>query len=205
MFVQHEIKNIAQFLQLLSDQMQNIQTEEQCRKLLARLETFVPFMAQRAKHTLSQTYHPAQVLQNEWLQIEEMLQEIVSMHELEASIEGQATVYLPRELLLEVFKNILGNYRDHGSGRQTLNISVAQPVNQLRVCIQSSGQELPKVPVERMFEPFWTNSESGMGLGLFLARELLKQIDGNVYFRPATETTFAEFKVTIPIKDARNQ
>jgi C4-dicarboxylate-specific signal transduction histidine kinase len=33
-----------------------------------------------------------------------------------------------------------------------------------------------------MFEPFWTTSESGMGLGLFLARELLKQFNGEIEF-----------------------
>ncbi|CAN8139190.1 hypothetical protein THIOSC15_1300008 [uncultured Thiomicrorhabdus sp.] len=38
-----------------------------------------------------------------------------------------------------------------------------------------------------MFEPFWTTSESGLGLGLFLARELLKQVSGEIKFQQGSQ------------------
>ncbi len=205
LFVQHEIKNIAQFLQLLSDQVQTIEAEEACNKLMNRLKASVPFMAQRAKRTLSQTYQPSQVLQNEWINIESMILDIVKVNALAAQIKGEANVYLPRELMLEVFKNILNNFRDHGSGNEVLKIRVKKQADELSVQIESSEISLQQVPIERMFEPFWTNSESGMGLGLFLARELLKQIDGLVTFRSNTENQTSLFEVSIPIKDALNQ
>lgn len=205
LFVQHEIKNIAQFLQLLSDQVQNIQSENQCLKLLSRLESSVPFMAQRAKRTLSQTQQSSQILHCEWLNIGSMIAEIVNMNDLCAEIEGSANIYLPRELILEVFKNILSNYRDHGDNKQPLKITVLTENNALKVSIYNAFSGLVSVPTERMFEPFWTNSESGMGLGLFLARELLKQINGTVHFRVFAEDQVAGFTITIPLKDAPNQ
>ncbi len=51
---------------------------------------------------------------------------------------------------------------------------------------------------ERLFEPFWTTSQSGMGLGLFLTRELLQKVGGTVAFYQ-TEDTLG-FKVCLPKK-----
>lgn len=205
LFVQHEIKNIAQFLQLFSDQVKQIDTDQQRLKLFYRLEKSLPQMAQRAKNTLSQTHKPQQLLISEWFAVERVLLDIIEMHSLEVKIDGSAQVYLPRNLMIEVFKNILGNYRDHGLDKQPIEISIKTNQGCLKITIASAIQFAKQIPASRMFEPFWSNSESGMGLGLFLCRELLKLVGGSVNFQSDQTSQTAAFQIVIPLKNMTNQ
>jgi C4-dicarboxylate-specific signal transduction histidine kinase len=95
-----------------------------------------------------------------------------------------------------VFKNILGNYRDHPIGDCPLRIEINENNEGVQVRINSCLQkEDARLKSERMFEPFWTTSKSGMGLGLFLTRELLKQVGGEIGFEQHEKKM--SFKITL--------
>jgi len=202
LFVQHEIKNIAQFIQLLAEQIEMVDSVEAKAKLIDHVSETMPVMAQRARKTIDHMQGPSTDLnKGEKIPLQDIMKEVVDMYSLNASILGQATTDLPRQMLTEVFKNILGNFRDHPSSDRPIKIKVKQnPLNDaISVNIQNKystpGQEFQP---ERMFEPFWTTSESGMGLGLFLARELLKEFSGHVEFYQNKSLAEFGFKVTIP-------
>ena len=199
LFVQHEIKNIAQFIQLLSEQVQTVDGDENKLKLIERIKTTMPVMAQRARKTIDQMQQPlSELFQNQQIELEMLLKEIVDMYNLEADIEGRAYTTLPRQILAEVFKNILGNYRDHNvSGGVQIHISQFES-NEVTVVIQSKSGDT-SLQVERMFEPFWSTSDSGMGLGLFLSRELLKQVNGQVRFFQNQDAGLMGFEIRLPI------
>jgi len=202
LFVQHEIKNIAQFIQLLSEQVQSVEESEHKIKLVERLKSTLPVMAQRARKTIDQMQQPlSELFEHQQIEIELLLQEIVEMYGLDASITGTAYTTLPRQILAEVFKNILGNYRDHDVSESGIKIKISQfEANEITLVIQSEDQEHNDFQVERMFEPFWSTSESGMGLGLFLARELLKQVEGQVHFFQDKENDFVGFEIRLPVE-----
>ncbi|WP_178863574.1 HAMP domain-containing histidine kinase [Thiomicrorhabdus cannonii] len=190
MFVQHEIKNIAQFVQLLSEQVASLYAQggkdEDKLRLVDRLQQTLPFMSQRAANTVRQMKQPlADFFDSRPVDLNLLVEEVLQMYQLQADVQGQAVVQIGRPLLLEVFKNILGNYRDHPLGDCGLKILLhnrgaegAEVV--IASCLPDEGSQLRS---ERLFEPFWTTSESGMGLGLFLTRELLKQVGGEVSFK----------------------
>lgn len=184
LFVQHEIKNIAQFIQLLAEQVKLVETDQAKVKLVDRISDALPAMSQRARKTIDHLQQPlGEMYEKSVYKLEDLIKDVVQMFALEANVLGEASTNLPRLMLIEVFKNILGNYRDHASSER-LNIQIRQDSLSefMEIRIQSretSGREFNS---ERMFEPFWTTSESGMGLGLFLARELLKQFNGEIEF-----------------------
>ena len=205
LFVQHEIKNISQFIQLLAEQVAIANNDEQKLKLITRVQETLPLMAKRARRTIEQMQQPlTELLKYESIKLEELLQEIINMYELNAEVIGQANTALPRELLAEVFKNILGNYRDHelNEGKIRINIEPNE-FNYLNVVIQNKAKCLEHVQPERMFEPFWTSSENGMGLGLFLARELLKQVDAKVEYRCEKQENTSFFVVKLPSEEKK--
>jgi signal transduction histidine kinase len=190
MFVQHEIKNIAQFVQLLSEQVESLYAQggkdEDKLRLVERLQQTLPFMSQRAANTVRQMKQPlADFFDTRPVDLNLLVEEVLHMYQLQADVQGQAVVQIGRPLLLEVFKNILGNYRDHPLGdcglKITLNSRGAEGAEVvIASCLPDEGRELRS---ERLFEPFWTTSDSGMGLGLFLTRELLKQVGGGISFK----------------------
>ncbi|MCF6346536.1 MAG: ATP-binding protein [Thiomicrorhabdus sp.] len=189
LFVQHEIKNIAQFIQLLCEQVNTLQKDADKIRLVERLHQTLPAMAERAKKTVLHMKRPLkQSYECSQLQLQDVLQNVVNMYHLEAKILGEATVCLPSVLLTEVFKNILGNFKDHALTEQRLEIRVSQSAQTVVIKIEcKQDKQHNKMLAERLFEPFWTTSESGMGLGLFLARELLKQMNGQVSFEQDDE------------------
>ncbi len=200
MYVQHEIKNIAQFIQLLSEQVALAESEASKVRLVNTLRETIPLMAKRARKTIQQMNQPlSEAHESSFLMIRSILQEVLQMYSLEANIVGDASVNLSRQLLLEVFKNILGNFSDHPSSDQPIKIIVETegqdgPIH-VKIIGQLYGLQNEMVP-ERIFEPFWTTSESGMGLGLFLSRELLKQFDGQIAFEQSAKEF--SFLVTLP-------
>ncbi|QCU90778.1 sensor histidine kinase [Thiomicrorhabdus sediminis] len=185
LFVQHEIKNISQFIQLLADQVNSIQTAEAKVKLVDRLAKTIPTMAQRARKTIEHMQQPlSEFYEGQMVRLQDLISDVVRMYGLDAYVSGDTTSHLPRQLLSEVFKNILGNFRDHENAEQPLDIAIAQTDDgaTISIIIMAKNEQGNEFLAERMFEPFWTTSESGMGLGLFLARELLKQMEGSVSF-----------------------
>ncbi|MEA1988600.1 MAG: ATP-binding protein [Pseudomonadota bacterium] len=200
MYVQHEIKNIAQFIQLLSDQVKQVPNDVGKIRLVDRLHDSLPVMAKRARKTIQHMQDPiTEMYESSYLDIRSIIQEVVTMYGLNSKIKGSASVNLSRPLLLEVFKNVLGNFSDHPSSKEPIQIVINSGSNGEMVQIEVIGQLYGlqhEMVSERLFEPFWTTSESGMGLGLFLARELLKQFDGQISF----EQSIKEFKflVTLP-------
>ncbi len=200
LFVQHEIKNIAQFIQLLCEQVKHIEKKEDKLKLVDRLKTTLPPMAERAKKTVLHMKRPAeQVYECSELQVHALLKEVLGMYGLTALILGKATVCLPRELFIEALKNVLGNFRDHCSIKQDITIHI-ELIKETTVSIKISAQKVQQTTMEpeRLFEPFWTTSDSGMGLGLFLARELLKQMKGQIEFEQ--QSKYFGFRLLLPCK-----
>lgn len=189
MFVQHEIKNIAQFISLLSSQVERIETDEDKIRLANRLKKTLPTMAQRAQKTIQSMKDPSLSQEHSvTFDVASVVNEVIQMYDLPCKVIGSAEVTMRQELLLEIFKNVLGNFRDHSVGND-LTVYVADNAQPNIVEVQIQNGNIPGVILqsERMFEPFWTTSESGLGLGLFLARELLKQVSGEIRFRQTSQ------------------
>jgi len=185
LFVQHEIKNIAQFIQLLAEQIESLQDEKSKLKLIERLSTSLPIMAQRARKTVDHMQQPlTEFYEGNIYTFKDLINDVLEMYSLHANIEGNVSTKLPRQVLLEILKNILGNFREHPASDLPIQISINQDFIKkiIKVNIHSHKVNDEEFLSERMFEPFWTTSESGMGLGLFLSRELLKQLDGTIDF-----------------------
>ncbi|VAW47894.1 hypothetical protein MNBD_GAMMA04-1294 [hydrothermal vent metagenome] len=201
LFVQHEIKNIAQFIQLLSEQVNSIQADKDKIRLVERLNQTLPMMAQRAQTTILHMKQPlSKENESSELALQSVLKNVVDMYHLEAQIVGKSQVRLPEVLLTEMFKNVLGNFRDHALSERLIQIEVQNKPEtkavQIKIyCKRDKHQD--EMHAERLFEPFWTTSESGMGLGLFLARELLKQMNGQIQFEQQQE--YFGFLVELPL------
>lgn len=70
----------------------------------------------------------------------------------------------------------------------------------LRVNDDGTGFDLDRIDRERVFEKHYTGTHNGTGLGLFHVAQVLEEMGGSIKFDPKSDTTRADFIVTIPEK-----
>ncbi len=66
------------------------------------------------------------------------------------------------------------------------------------VRVKDNGAGVPETMRDRLFEPFASTKEEGLGLGLFLARDLTLQMGGSIELEEVEQG--ASFKLNFPIK-----
>lgn len=186
LFLQHDMKNIAQFIQLMSDQLQEVPAEEEAQ-VLRYLRTAAPLVRQRADHIV-QTLMLARELREEaqHLDLGRLFDSLCELHQLQFQRQGNAYVHAPPITLERAFDNIFKNYHDlHrrvSTDKASVNIQIAQSESSVEIAI--SGDRLDvKQDLERLFEPFWSSDPSGLGIGLYQAKSLLQGCRGELTAR----------------------
>ena len=82
--------------------------------------------------------------------------------------------------LKQVLLNLILNARESMSQGGELNIRTRQDNSSVYIEIQDTGEGIPKENLSRIFEPFFTTKPTGSGLGLTIARRLMKDQQGNI-------------------------
>jgi len=187
LYVQHDLKNLVQGIGLLRQQLESL-SESHSQRYLQHLRLVLPKLDQQAQSLLK----PIKVettFSSQSIQLKPLIEAEIQKLKLPYQFEGDEDIqlHLPASALRQVFQNVLGNYIDHPGAHQPL-LKIQIHTSEHQVEIQFKTPKSPVLHTEicfdslRMFEPFWSSSESGMGLGLFLAREVLKKIGGNITF-----------------------
>jgi signal transduction histidine kinase len=97
--------------------------------------------------------------------------------------------------LQQVILNLVLNAFDAISEREDLrevSISMSVDKDEVRVAVRDSGKGIDPVAIEHIFEPFFTTKPKGMGMGLAIARSIIKAHDGEISARrnPDRGSTF---------------
>jgi two-component system sensor histidine kinase RegB len=91
---------------------------------------------------------------------------------------------VPRGALVQVAQGLLRNAFESGEGRVSLSVTSAP--GGLRVRIEDEGRGIPPEVMGRIGEPFFSTKPAGqgLGLGLFIARNLVEQMGGRLRIEP---------------------
>lgn len=96
----------------------------------------------------------------------------------------------------EVLQNIIENAVKYGDGRR-IEISFSQEEDCELITVKNSGGTLSKSELPHIFESFWRGSNAqktqGSGLGLYICRQLMRKMNGEIY----AETNGEETAVTV--------
>jgi signal transduction histidine kinase len=172
-FLQHDVKNMAQLISLSADQLENpIPGQED--KILESMKTAIPAVRDRAQHMLNALTNTLDTGKQSELQLEQFLEQTASAYELPVKLSGKAVVSVQKDTLQSIIDNLLGNY-----SRQSKKIN--QPTLDLQINLEKEGDLVvtkisdrngePCLWPERLFEPFWSEHGSGLGIGLYQARQ----------------------------------
>ncbi len=205
LFAQHDLKNLMQFIELLGDQVERIHSAQDYAKLIARLKVSLPNVKQRAQRTLGQLKTSLSGdTEVELIALQALVAQVAANLMLKVEMQTDEHVLcLSKPLISEVLVNVLSNFRDHGEAQQPVCIKSytqsAYVYLELYQFVSNAKCDYVVQNARRLFEPFWSSSESGMGLGLFLARSLLTKIDGDIHL--INENQRLGFVLRLPLSE----
>jgi len=145
----------------------------------------------------------------------ELLEEARAFGDIEAQRTGtQIVVDLPENLpridvdrimieqvLLNLVKNGIEAMYDTPFANRRLEISAHQIDGRwLQVEIADHGHGLPEEDIERIFAPFYTTKQEGMGIGLAICRSIIEFHQGRLWVEPRRDGGTI-FRFTVPIEE----
>ncbi len=215
--VSHEVKTpltgIRMVLHLLLEERTGVLTERQrtmissasedCERLLATLNTLLD---------LSRAESGATHLERVPLSVPRAIGRAAATFAVKAEERGIPLVCdvpdgLPEVLadpvrLDEVIGNLLSNAIKHSPEGGTVTIRAGRPdADHLRIAILDQGPGVPEDYQDRIFERFFRapgQQVDGVGLGLFISREIMRAHEGRIGLRERTGNQ-TEFYIDVPI------
>lgn len=98
---------------------------------------------------------------------------------LSNQLEGEGWIAVDDERLFHIVSNLCENALLHGAGKAVsfrLTTAADQAVSFHCIAVSNPGAPLEPGQINRLFEPFFTTSTRGSGLGLYVARELCEML-----------------------------
>lgn len=122
--------------------------------------------------------------------------------------EAAVNIYFDPNNLRRIMTNLLDNGIRHASeqtGKPQVMIEVSKDAQNERAYIDviDDGDGVPEEMQERLFEPFFTTSAQGSGLGLYLCRELCESNNSTLSYSRRTDST-TQFRVSIPLQATKS-
>lgn len=103
-------------------------------------------------------------------------------------VESDLPVNVDRERICQVLLNLLSNARKYSPPRSPVTIRVSRRDQQAVISVTDQGVGIPPEHLEHIFDRFYrspevdvqTGSSVGVGLGLYIARKIVEQHDGQL-------------------------
>ncbi|WP_341913926.1 hypothetical protein [Polaromonas sp. YR568] len=198
-FLQHDMRNLAQWVQLVAEDFAAAQDDQTLMVRARRLRSNAALAANRAermaKALLNPTWQPslsAPLTSREhpeaapMLDLDEHIRQAGELHQVEIELEGGAWLQWDEQALATVLDNVLGNV-------STLSRERVLPAH-CRVRVMEEGQDivvhfetpqLPlEIPLDRLFEPWATSGTVNKGLGMYQARKQAQAAGGELFAEP---------------------
>jgi len=217
--IAHEIRNPLTSIKILIHSLVDEKATDSSReKDLAVIESEIERVNQIIKQFLDFARPRPPSL--ELLDVQKVLEETIALliYEIEARailLEKQYAPKLPplpmdREQMKQVFLNLLLNAIQAMNQSGKLKVSIAyrhslpgiQGGPSVEISFQDSGKGIPEELKTRIFEPFFSTKEEGVGLGLPIAQRIIKEHGGEIRL----ESSLGEGTIvylTLPLKERR--
>jgi len=102
-----------------------------------------------------------------------------------------------RERLKQAFINIMNNGCEAMDKGGVLTVGIISSGKDVNISISNSGEGIDIKDIDRIFEPFYTTKERGMGLGLFICKKTIEEHAGNIKVE-SNQKDGTTFTITLP-------
>ena len=125
-----------------------------------------------------------------------MLQD--KLENIKVVIEGHATIFADPQHIKQIFLNLGINAIQAMGSEGILTIQISSMQKMASVLFIDNGEGIDKDIQQHIFEPFFSNKETGLGLGLAMSKNLIEQNGGSLELLSSgpAETSF---KIMVPL------
>ncbi|MFO1443009.1 HAMP domain-containing histidine kinase [Bacillus sp. Bva_UNVM-123] len=124
--------------------------------------------------------------------------------QLDLQIESDLYIIADSEKIARVFMNVIKNAIEYSFSNSTITFSAHSSGEYISSIIENKGKTIPTQSLECLFDKFYRDDETrnsdkgGAGLGLAIAKEIIRLHGGNISVESSEETT--RFIITLPIQ-----
>lgn len=123
--------------------------------------------------------------------------------DFELTCDQPVTVNADSSRLAQVLSNLLSNARHHGEPGKPIGVSLTRREGQAAIEVSNVGKPIPPEVAATLFNPFKRTSlnnprnRTGMGLGLYIAQQIVREHRGEIRYRHEDERVI--FEVRLPL------
>lgn len=111
-------------------------------------------------------------------ELKNVLEEVAKRYEVRLIIEGETEAkVLANEGIYNIFDNLIGNAVKHGKATE-VKVKISSNKENVELLLEDNGTGIPKENVPKLFTKGFTTG--GSGLGLFIVKQLMKSLDGEI-------------------------
>jgi signal transduction histidine kinase len=115
---------------------------------------------------------------------------------------GKINITADNEKIFQVFANLLNNaLKFTNQGTIIITAKQKEKTNQVVVMIKDNGPGIAPEIIPHLFTKFKAKSEKGLGLGLYISKNIIEAHHGKIEAYNNPNSKGATFVVTLPLKD----
>jgi len=201
-YMMHDLKNILQFFQAMQYNVEHITTKEEESQFIDFLQNSTQPINRKVNKILALLKVKSTLEEDSFetfISVRELFLEYIEYFKLDATIEGDAKLYLNEENFRTIVDNLLGNIYDkmHYNLYIKVVIKITQESEFCDIIITDSGDSFENI--EEVFEPFYTTKPQGIGIGMYQVSTLVELMGGkiecsNVKNKPTVKIRFSTIR-----------
>jgi signal transduction histidine kinase len=115
---------------------------------------------------------------------------------------GKINIEADKEKIFQVISNLLNNALKFTiQGTIIITAKQKEKSNEVVVIIKDSGTGIDPEIIPHLFTKFNTKSEKGLGLGLYISKNIIEAHNGKIEAYNNPNSKGATFVVTLPLKE----
>ncbi|PLX70245.1 MAG: hypothetical protein C0602_05385 [Denitrovibrio sp.] len=183
-FLSHDIKNLAQFINIMEHNLSKTVTDEKKDKLFEYLRSTAPSLKLRADRVLYSLAESAKeyLPQKDSVDPYEIALDIADILNVEIQHPDEPMqICIERKGLIIIFENIIKNFYDKSITEKGILMKMSAVKDDSKVTIRMSdtGSAIPNP--EKIFEPFYSEKKGGLGIGLYHCRNIANNMQGKLW------------------------
>ena len=195
-FLQHDMRNLAQWVQLVAEDFASAEDDVTLMARARRLRSNAALAANRAQRMaqalLNPTWQPSASAPlapleapepEQMLDLQEQIGQAGELHQVQIELVGAARLQWDGAALASVLDNVLGNVSNLSRERMVAarcRVVVAQEGPHILVHFETPHLPL-EIPLDKLFEPWASSGPVNKGLGMYQARKQAQQAQGDLY------------------------
>ena len=190
------LSSLMAWIELIKSQDNNDMVFEM-KKDLNRLETIADRFSKIGSKPKLELYDIVEIIDKSVKYLKSRLSENTEF--LVQKIETPLFAKVNKTLLEWVIENICKNAVDAMQGKGKINISFIERKNEVEIIIKDTGKGIDRMMFNDVFKPGVTTKTRGWGLGLSLAKRIIKDYHkGKLYIVESTIKEGTSFAISLP-------